>query len=137
MNRTIQEMMNKTMTEAYGYEGGREIRFVAEDGTNFIFLHHQNCCENVRVEEIIGNLNDLVGSPLYLAEESSNRDKLPDQQSSDSHTWTFYKFGTNKGYVTIRWLGTSNGYYSERVSLDIIAPKNDEEGSDEELEDEG
>jgi len=133
-NNVIQEMIGKTMTEAHGYEGGREIRFVAEDGTNFIFLHHQDCCENVRVEEIIGDLNDLVGSPIYLAEESSNRER---SEGDYSQTWTFYKFGTNKGYVTIRWLGTSNGYYSERVSLDIIAPKNDEEGSDEELEDEG
>ncbi len=60
-----------------------------------------------------------------MAEEVTNAQdvnpdgvKIPDCQ--DSFTWTFYKFATIKGYVTISWYGESNGYYNESVSFRII-----------------
>jgi hypothetical protein len=92
------------------------MEFETNTGKVFGLLHDQNCCEHVYIESIIGDLADLVGTPILLAEEASNHDNLP-KDEPESHTWTFYKLRTIKGSVDIRWLGTSNGYYSESVEL--------------------
>ena len=97
-----------------------EMIFEANDGTRFVFYHEQDCCETVRIEEIIGDLKDLTNRKLLQAEEVSNADGP--YPRAESYTWTFYKFATNRGSVTVRWLGESNGYYSESVDLHIREP---------------
>jgi len=92
------------------------LEFLRADGSGFRFYHSQDCCESVNIEDICGELSDLQGSPLVEAEEVSSKGGEPPPPYPDSWTWTFYKFGTSKGSVTVRWLGESNGYYSESVS---------------------
>lgn len=84
--------------------------FICDDGTIFEMSHSQDCCESVNIDDIVGDLEDLIGSPIVEAEEVSECTSL-----YESETWTFYKIGTLKGGVHIRWYGTSNGYYSEDV----------------------
>lgn len=95
---------------------GDEITFICNNGRRFKMFHQQDCCEIVSVEEIIGDLDDLIGTPIILAEERTQRDTDADE----SGTWTFYEFRTIKGSVTIRWYGSSNGYYSESVNIDEV-----------------
>ena len=97
-----------------------KIVFTLEIGEKYKLFHWQDCCENVYVESIVGDLSDLIGSPILVAEEATNSDPQPGQEvpKYDSFTWTFYKLATRKGYVDIRWYGTSNGYYSESVSFE-------------------
>jgi len=96
------------------------IKFVTVDGEVYNMYHDQDCCESVSVESVVGDVQDLIGVPLLVAEESSsneNPEGAEVRNYQDSFTWTFYKLATIKGYVDIRWYGESNGYYSESVSL--------------------
>jgi len=96
------------------------IKFVTVDGEVYNMYHSQDCCECVSIESVVGDVQDLIGVPLLVAEESSSGENPEGAEVSeyqDSFTWTFYKLATIKGYVDIRWYGESNGYYSESVSL--------------------
>lgn len=83
---------------------------------SYLMYHEQDCCERVTLEEIIGDLDDLLNTPLLKAEVRTNN-LSPKPRENDSTLWTFYEFATIKGSVTLRWFGSSNGYYSVKVKF--------------------
>jgi hypothetical protein len=89
------------------------IRFWYSDKSYFEMRHDQDCCESVGIKEIVGNLDDLLNSPILIAYESSTSSS----EDKDYETWTFYNISTINGSVNISWLGSSNGYYSESVNF--------------------
>lgn len=96
------------------------IMFLTKEEIVYEMYHDQDCCETVYLYDIIGDLTDLLNSPITMAEVVTNSDNPPEGEYIDSFTWTFYKLATVNGYVTLRWLGQSNGYYSEYVSFKIV-----------------
>lgn len=94
-------------------------------GKTYYLYHFQDCCERVEINDICGDLKDLVGNPILKAEEVISDNEHPSEMAlrdrehacDESFTWTFYKLDTIKGGVTIRFIGTSNGYYCESVSF--------------------
>lgn len=112
-------ILGKTMKRVWkgtyeDYEENDALYFEQEDGEVFVLTHLQDCCEWVYIESVDGDLEDLVGAPLLMAEEAIDTNES-NYGSDGSMTYTFYKLATTKGYVTIRFNGSSNGYYSERV----------------------
>uniref|UniRef100_A0A6M3INT0 DUF7448 domain-containing protein n=1 Tax=viral metagenome TaxID=1070528 RepID=A0A6M3INT0_9ZZZZ len=125
-NMTIDTLLGKSLTSIEGDVGTKKITFQTANNETYELSHDQDCREEVCVVDISGDLQDLIKHPILLAEEIISANSVPDEIKyidqdkylyGDSFTWTFYKLATIKGSVTIRWLGTSNGYYSESVDF--------------------
>ncbi len=119
--RTVADLLGMTFTaveQTKEYEDDI-ITFTAENGDQYRLYHDQDCCETVGIEAVMGNLSDLVGSPLLVAEENESKVNPEGRQkeNQDSFTWTDYTFETAKGRVHILWYGESNCYYSESVNF--------------------
>jgi hypothetical protein len=109
---TIKQLNGKTLTRVEN-KNDDELWFYTTEGKAIRLFHSQQCCENVYLADCVGDLKDLVGSPLLRAEE-----RVEDGQSDYGDlTYTFYELATIKGSVTLRWNGSSNGYYSTSVNL--------------------
>lgn len=90
------------------------IYFELDNDTLVIFKHNRECCEEVNIKDIVGNLHDLIGEPLLEAEVVVNENEGTCSERQQS---TFFKFTTSKANVNITWFGTDNGYYSTTVSM--------------------
>jgi hypothetical protein len=121
-NVAFNSLVGKTLVDIIGSVGAETISFKTEDGEEYIMNHHQDCCESVSVEDICGELSDLIGSPIIQADEETSGENPAgvEKEYQDSFTWTFYRIATAKGQVVIRWYGESNGYYSESVNFEKL-----------------
>lgn len=115
----ISAMLGKTLVAVVGLDVSSDsITFSCSDGAEFVMYHSQDCCESVAINDVEGDIADLIGSPLVICEEvESSNFPDPPGEYVDSYTWTFYRIATVKGFVVVRWLGESNGYYSESVDF--------------------
>jgi len=127
----FEELLGKTLVLAERRHGGlwsvEEIVFKTADGEKFKLFNLSNCWEPTWLEDICGDLEDLVGKPILLAEKVSNvpgekslatrpdQDPSPVGHNPATCTWTFYKLATNAGAVTIRWYGEFSGAYGMEV----------------------
>lgn len=117
--KSFEDLQGRVLTRVEQIDSD-ELRFYLTDDHYVKMYHRQDCCESVTIEDIVGDLDDLVGTPLLLAEEVDNYDVEPEDEYYESYTWTYYRFRTIKGSVDIRWYGSSNGYYSESVDIEIV-----------------
>ena len=136
----MNELIGKVLINIEKDEDENRILMTTKDGERYVMMHKQDCCESVTIDDINGDLSDLLNSPILVAEEVCNDDFVKEYEESfiiptindyreyvmsnaegrikpESYTWTFYKLATINGYVDIRWFGESNGYYSESVDL--------------------
>lgn len=112
-------LKGKVITHIYSPSDASIIYIKTTDACYKMF-HDQDCCETVYLEDVAGDWQDIIGHEILLAETVTNTHIL---KATDSRvTWTFYKLSTIKGSITLRWFGTSSGYYSEEVEFTEISP---------------
>lgn len=100
-----------------------EIQITTECGRAFRFYHSQDCCESVYIEpsqDGDGSLLNLIGKEIREVSMEAIESGDPPPEYSDSWTRTTITFRTDSETVISRWIGESNGYYSEDVDLEEI-----------------
>jgi hypothetical protein len=119
--KVIEELVGKIILSVEKcpdpWNKGDSLLFTDADGATYRFYHEQNCCEGVWIEDICGDLQALLYLPILEATETTKPGKGDDYGGTS--TWTFYRFSTVRGTVTVRWCGSSNGYYSESVDFTV------------------
>ena len=99
-----------------------ELRITTKCGRQFQFYHYQDCCEYVRIVDTKGDMNILKGQKLVKVSMNAYEEDPEDIEGLDighdeSRTWTDITFATDGDTVISRWVGESNGYYSESVNF--------------------
>lgn len=117
-----EDLIGKTIISIDGMvKDSEEIIFTTKCGKKYKMYHHQDCCEYVYLEDVNGNVENLLNSEILRADVKTECE----DDEYGSITYTFYTFATIKGYVDLRWNGSSNGYYSESVDFELIGDDNE------------
>lgn len=113
----IEALVGEHLSSVSGLdEGSDEVVFVCESGFAIKLYHEQDCCEHVVLNDFDCDVDDFSGAKVLSFEEVEG-ESIVDDDDMDSQTWTFYKLETDRGGLSMRWLGSSNGYYSESVDV--------------------
>ncbi len=95
-----------------------KIMITTISGRRFMFCHNQDCCESVTIVDVDGyKQEDLKGDLLQIDYET-----FEPMDYCDHTTLTNIRFVCNHRTMIVRWVGTSNGFYSETVSFCEIKP---------------
>ncbi len=110
----FKDLKGKIIQNITIHDSKEEVFLTISDTEKYLLYHNQDCCEAVWLEEVVGDLEDLLHTPIIRAEEI---EEIIQDDLDGLEKYTFYHISTIKGSVTLRWCGQSNGYYS--VSVDI------------------
>jgi hypothetical protein len=121
----LANLAGKTIVSIEGLtQDSSEVTIFTKSGGIFKFFHYQDCCENVYLSDFENDISSHEGALILSAEELSNEEiellEPPPDNDSESYTWTFYTINTDRGSLWLRWIGESNGYYSEEMHTEWL-----------------
>lgn len=65
-------LLGRTIRAIHAPGDNNVMTFEFDDGSWILMGHRQDCCEHVEIEDVAGDLSDLVGVPLLRAEERTS-----------------------------------------------------------------
>jgi hypothetical protein len=112
------DLVNETLTHIDVAKD--EVLLTTKSGRQIRLYHSQDCCESVLLEDIEGNIFSLIGAALTRCETQIEKDQPPKPEWNSSWTRTKFIFSTDSDTVILKWIGESNGYYSESVDIQEV-----------------
>lgn len=119
---SVKELIGKTITDVAIMDQLDEdrVKLCCSDGSKYIMGHTQQHSESVYLEEVEGNIFDILNSPVIDAREDVSNDWV----GHSGHIYTTYIIATNNGAVVFKWAGTED----EDCSGDVRIRKFDTSG---------
>jgi len=118
MNRTtVETLVGEILTHIDIDPDNDVILLTTQSGRQVRIFHDQDCCESVAIKGTDGEWHNLIGKPIVEATQEESQD---DTSEFESCTHTQLSFRVDDATVISRWIGTSNGCYSESVDLEEI-----------------
>ncbi len=119
----VSSLVGEVLTYIDIDDGNNEIMLTTASNRTIRIYHIQDCCESVRIEDTQGNWHELIGKVIVEASEDvePQGDPPPTTKYPDSWTRTTLTFRVNGATVISRWIGESNGYYSESVDIEDVS----------------
>jgi len=119
----IEDLINQRINNITYDNDNDCLLFETNDGFHYEMKHEQSCCESVylvdfdinQTKEIL--LNQIIINASCEKQAGDDDNRPSNKYENDLEQWTFYKINTNKGSLTLRWYGSSNGYYSVSVNI--------------------
>lgn len=116
----VGSLVGEVLTYIDTDEKNDEIMLTTASGRKIKIYHDQDCCEEVRIESTDGSWHSLIGKVIVEASADVKEKGDPPPEYPDSWTRTTLTFRVDDATVISRWIGESNGYYSESVHIEDV-----------------
>lgn len=114
----MKELLNKVIKNIFISEGEEYIKFILSNNSEVIYMTDADCCSETWFSDFTG-VDCLINEELLEIEDLDlpNDIALANRSRQEIDKLYGYSFKTKKGYATLEYRNSSNGYYGGSCSL--------------------
>lgn len=115
--------LGATVTAVTGMEEDSNEAVIETDKGTVRLRHFKDCCEDVRLLDVAGDPEDLVGGLIVTFEQRTGPlDPKKGKKPKGGDTYTFFVIRTTRGDVTLRWGATEWTHYGTEITVQYAEP---------------